>query len=308
MPSSQMPESVSNFLQKVPKFFRSRSMKEFGRFLLFYVCTTILVIVVAMAVVFFGSGCDSGHSRFAGDISTKANIEYRTNPDGTSTTIITTDLGKKAQSETSVRAPDNAKEASTLMAGMDGSSLLSGASYQEIENYAKQNYKYFYLAGIGLIVAALIIATYFKNIPFGIAFAIGGVLTAMLPNIIDKLTVPVSVTLYIVVFGSAALWIWARRGILKKYLLSEKEHQKTNEVTTALVAAGKPEAATEARAALDPDYKDKLVSAAAKLAYTTPIVIASPNPAPPGPIPNGPPAPPPADGGEDTFRPAPGER
>lgn len=252
----------------------------------FKVLTISLFIATCLFLIATNFGCAGGQGRYTGEYKDKTMIEVTRDPDGTTHTTVTNDGEQHADATAHVQAPDNANHDSTLTINRNGVTAGAGSEWQpQAVDWVKKNGSMicyitcaiFIAAGLAMIFVPALALLKLK--PLGIALVIAGGFVAALPSVIDKLTIPLSIAVFVAIIGAGLIWLWAHRRGISATVNDFK--QRADAAAARLVNEGRPAEATAARRAADPDYDKTFV--AKKMEVTAEGKI-PPNLPPDGPI------------------------
>lgn len=232
---------------------------------------TAAIVILAAAVT---SGCAGGSSDYKQLFNGKATVvtQVKPQPNGSTEIVstVTVDGNQQTTAKGDVQAPKNADEGSTLTVGNNGVELKTGKQQvppvpPPVTAIQKNSTMIYTAAGIlGLIAAVILFAG--GSIPFlkkiigleGIGMACGAMSAFLffLPTFIEQMGFAMSVTVFIGIILFAVIWIIAK--MRQKAQEEKKLEERTNQLTTRLVAQGQPDAAVTARSTLQPNYKANL--------------------------------------------------
>lgn len=227
--------------------------------------TFMIVMIILLATC---GGCQGqSHASQKANLTNTLEQKTTTNADGT-IEVTTTFNGIRSNTAISdATAPPAAKDPSTSHAGDAGADASSGSAYAPaIITTVQQNARWMYATATLFCFAGLVLGiSYFTTwIPFlkvtgalGIAIAceiMGGFLF-LAPTIIERVGPIVSGIIVLVIIVGAV------GGVIWEFKRKNDRRLAANSASAPLVAAGNPVAAAAARAAIDPDYAQKLQAA-----------------------------------------------
>jgi hypothetical protein len=219
-------------------------------------------VAFGIFLLFWSFGCQAGGmSQWAKDYKGNAKIETQVEPQSNGATrivqTITTGGEQTTKSEAKLKAPDEAREGSSMTTNDEGTTVSTGGQWQPaVVTVIQRHGGMFYIASIILAVVIAIILFVPAVRAFipgagGLCIGLGGVaaICAVAPSGIERFGWQLFAGALIVFVVFAVTWV------LMGAKKNAEKRKQTDQLTTDLVAKGQTEAAVVARAAMSDTYK-----------------------------------------------------